>query len=58
MYSLILSSGEEKKTAKEVSKSVIKNQLKHSMYRDCLLNRSKYNHTMSLIRSNNHELLF
>lgn len=56
MYSLLLSSGEEKKTAKGVSKSMIKNQLKYSMYRDCLFNKLKYNHTMKLIRSNNHEL--
>lgn len=26
------------------------------MYRDCLFNKLKYNHTMKLIRSNNHEL--
>lgn len=56
MYSLLLNNGDEKKTAKGVSKSVIKNKLKHSLYRDCLLNRSKCNHAVTLIRSDNHEL--
>lgn len=56
MYSLQLCDGSEKKTAKGVSKSVIKNQLKQSMYKDCLLNRFRYNHGMTLVRSHNHEL--
>lgn len=56
MYSLLLNDGSEKKTVKGVSKSVIKSQLKHFMYKDCLHNRTKYNHNMTLIRSDNHDL--
>ena len=56
MYSLLLQNGDEKKNDKGVSKSVIKNDLKHSMYKDCLFNRSNCNHDMTLIRSDNHNL--
>lgn len=41
MYSLRLATGEEKKTARGVSKSVIINQLRHVMYKDCLFSRTK-----------------
>lgn len=56
MYSLLFCDGSEKRTAKGVSKSVIRSELKHSMYKDCLLNRSKFSNNMCLIRSQNHEL--
>lgn len=48
--------GEEKKTSKGVSKSVIKNHLRHVMYKDCLFSRSKSTHNMTLIRSDHLEL--
>jgi hypothetical protein len=56
MYSLLLRNGTEKRTVKGVSKSVIQSELKHSMYKYCLLNRSKTSNNMSPIRSHNHEL--
>lgn len=56
MYSMLLLDRSEKKTAKGVSKPVVKQDLKHSMYKDCLFNRSKSTHNMTLIRSDHHEL--
>jgi hypothetical protein len=55
MYS-ILYGGTEKKTAKGISKTAIKKQLRHAAYRDCLLNRNMTMVHMKQIRSFSHQL--
>jgi hypothetical protein len=46
----------EKKTAKGISKVVINKQLRHSIYKDCLINSVCINSSMNQIRSINHQL--
>ncbi len=55
MYSISCKSI-EKKTAKGVSKSVIKRQLRHRMYKNCLFNEEQMVNTMKSIRSDKHQL--
>ena len=52
MYSVKCEDG-DKKTAKGVSKSVINKQLKHEMYKECLLTGQQMVNTMKSIRSLN-----
>jgi hypothetical protein len=46
----------EKKTAKGISKVVINKQLRHTIYKDCLVNSVSINSSMNQIRSINHQL--
>ena len=55
MYSLDWG-GEEKKVAKGINCAVIKKDLRHAMYRDCLLNKRSMNHTMYRIQSHKHQM--
>ena len=55
MYSLDLGV-DEKKVAKGVVRSVIRKQLKHSLYKACLLDKKILMHTMHQIRSVKHQL--
>ncbi len=54
MYSILLPHGQEKKTAKGVKKSFVKNHLRHHQYRDTLTNSSKSTATFRTIRSQCH----
>ena len=57
MYSLKYDQDRKTMTkAKGVKKYVIKNQLRHSDYKDALFNFKKYFHTMNSIRSQKHIL--
>jgi hypothetical protein len=55
MYSLLCDFN-EKKTAKGVSKSVIQHHIHHSHYKESLLHRKLYTHSMQQIQSENHEI--
>ena len=55
MYSLLYD-GKEKKTAKGVKKSVVKNDITHQDYKSTLFGKTMQNHTMMQIRSFNHQL--
>lgn len=55
MYSLEFNNKSMTK-AKGVKKYVIKNNIRHSDYRDCLFQRRNYFHCMNSIRSNKHVL--
>ena len=55
MYSLDLGP-KEKKVAKGVNRSVIRRQLKHRMYKDCLFKKRLYAHRMMRIQSDEHQL--
>ncbi len=56
MYSLF-DGEQEKKTAKGVSKPVIKHMLRHELYFDCLVNSVQMKSKMNLFRSVKHEIL-
>ena len=57
MYS-VLSANDDKhmKKAKGVKKNVVKKQLCHQDYKDCLFLEKKYMHSMNTIRSDKHQL--
>ena len=55
MYSLLYN-GQEKKTAKGIKKSVVKNSIKHEDYKTTLFGKISQIHTMVQIRSFGHEL--
>ena len=56
MYSLKTIEGVEKKTAKGIKRSTIRQKLRHDMYRDCLFSSSRTYETVRNIRSINHEI--
>ena len=56
MYTLKLDNEQEKKTGKGIKKSVLKKEIKHDDYRNCLFNQQEYSHSMKTFRSQQHEL--
>ncbi|KAK3093489.1 hypothetical protein FSP39_016361 [Pinctada imbricata] len=56
MYSILLADNSEKRAAKGISKSVIKKDLNHKLYKKILLEKSKTLNEMISIRSDHHEL--
>ncbi|KAK3107369.1 hypothetical protein FSP39_012926 [Pinctada imbricata] len=56
MYSIKLEDSSEKRTAKGISKSVIRKHLSHDLYEKTLRHREKLMSEMTLIRSDNHKL--
>ena len=55
LYSLIYGDT-EKKAAKGVSKAVIKNKLRHELYRQCLFERQTQTESMNLFRTDKHQI--
>ncbi|KAK3107555.1 hypothetical protein FSP39_017242, partial [Pinctada imbricata] len=55
-YSILLHNNKEKRTAKGITKSVIKKQLNHELYRKCLSEQIKTSHEMTCIKSERHFL--
>ena len=56
MYSYVKDNGKNEKTAKSVRKYVIKKNITHENYKDCLLNRKQMLHSMKTIRSDHHQI--
>ena len=56
MYSIKLEDGKEKKTGKGIKKSVLKNEVRHRDFKDCLFKHQKYEHSMVNFRSQQHQL--
>ena len=56
MYSYVKDNGKNEKTAKGVRKDVIKKNITHENYEDCLLNGKQTLHSMRTIRSDHHQL--
>ena len=56
MYSIQLSNKKETRTAKGICKSTIKNDLRHDMYKQCILEATCKMCTMNVIRSIDHTL--
>ena len=54
MCSLLLPNNKEKSTAKGISRSHAQKHVKHSQYRDCLLNEAQTSETFYTIQSRNH----
>ena len=51
MYSILTNDDKEKKTARGISRSVIKNELKHKTYKDILENSGRMHSEMKMIQS-------
>ena len=56
MYSYVKDNGKNEKTAEGVRKYVIKKNITHENYRDCLLNEKQMLHSMRTIRSDHHQI--
>ena len=56
MYSYFKDNNKGGKTAKGIKKNIIKNNIKHTDYKNVLLENKQMQHTMKTIRSNNHQL--
>ena len=59
MYSFVLKKDgveQEKKTAKGINKSVTEREIRHADYVHCLFNKAPQEHSMTQIRSVNHQL--
>ena len=56
MYSYIKDNDKGGKTAKGIKKNIIKNNIKHTDYKNVLLENKQMQHTMKTIRSSKHQL--
>ena len=56
MYSILESKGTEHRRAKDVKESVVKGELKHEQYKNCLLYRKQKYYKTNMIRSDNHKM--
>ena len=51
MYSIKLEDGKEKKTGKGIKKSVLKKEVRHQDFKDCLMEKREFQHSMVNFRS-------
>lgn len=56
MYSMKLEDCKEKKTGKGIKKSVLKKEIKHQDFKDCLFMRQEHEHSMVNFHSQRHQL--
>ena len=56
MYSYVKDNGKNGKTAKGVRKYVIKKNITHENYKDCLWSGKQMLHSMRTIRSDHHQI--
>ena len=56
MYSYIKDNRKCEKTAKGIKKNIIKNNIKHTDYKNVLFKNKQIKHTMKTIRSSKHQL--
>jgi hypothetical protein len=56
MYSILEANGKNIKKAKGVSKAVVKKDLHHDMYKECLAAREELLHIQTTIRSHGHQI--
>ena len=56
MYSMKLENDQEKKTGKGIKKNVLKKDIKHADYKDCLFFQQEYVHVMKSFQSQGHQL--
>ena len=56
MYSFLTENNQEKKTGKGIKKSVLKKEIKHQDFKDCLFKQREYQHSMTNFRSEHHQM--
>ena len=56
MYSIKTEDGKEEKKGKGIKKSVLKKQVRHQDYKDCLFQQREYHHDMMGFRSHEHQV--
>ena len=56
MYSMMTDDGKEKKTGKGIKKSVLKKEIRHQDFKDCLMEKREFQHSMMNFRSKQHQL--
>lgn len=56
MYSIKLEDGKEKKTGKGIKKSVLQKEVRHQDFKDCLMQKREYEHTMMGFCSQRHQV--
>ena len=56
MYSIKTEDGKESKKGKGIKKSVLKRDVKHQDYKDCLFEKREYQHQMMGFRSHQHQV--
>ena len=56
MYSMMTDDGKEKKTGKGIKKSVLKKKIRHQDFKDCLMEKREFQHSMMNFRSKQHQL--
>ena len=56
LYSYKMFKGKEEKKCKGIKKSVIKNNISHEDYKECLFSKKPQMRKMNVIRSHNHEI--
>lgn len=56
MYSILTEDGKEKKTGKGIKRSVLKKDIKHQQFKDCLFKQREYQHSMMNFRSECHQI--
>lgn len=56
MYSIKLDDGKEKKTGKGIKKSVLQKEIRHQDFKDCLMEKREYEHSMMGFRSQRHQV--
>ena len=56
MYSMMADDGKEKKTGKGIKKSVLKKEMRHQDFKDCLMEKREFQHSMMNFRSKQHQL--
>jgi len=56
MYSILKTGGSEIRKAKGVQRAVVKKDLHHELYKECLFEQKQMRHTQVAIRSRGHEI--
>ena len=56
MYSIKTEDGKEEKKGKGIKKSVLKKEVKHQDYKDCLFEQKEYQHSMMGFQSRQHQV--
>ena len=56
LYSYKMFEGKEEKKCKGIKKSVVKNNISHENYKECLISEKPQTKKMNVIRSHNHEI--
>ena len=57
IYSVTSADGKKMKKTKGVKKNVVKQEIKHQLYKDCLFKKEKFMHSLNSFRSEKHVLV-